>query len=88
MLDDKTKMFSHHVRKIGNKAVPMFQQAVNEDPELLAEARAQITAAVYAMRGAIVRVDTRLGNISYFATGHGKWKVDTDGGNRKRVRKE
>jgi hypothetical protein len=55
---------------------------------LLTQARAQITAAVYAMREAIVRFDTRLGNISYFASGQGKRKADTDGGKRKRVRKE
>jgi hypothetical protein len=73
---------------MGNKAVPIFQQAVNEDPELFTEARPQITAAVYAMREAIVRFDTRLGNIWYFASGQGKRKADTDGGKRKRVRKE
>jgi hypothetical protein len=88
MMDDETKMLAHHERKMGNKAVPIFQQAVNEDPELFIEARAQITAAVYAMREAIVRFDTRLGNISYFASGQGKRKADTDGGKRKRVRKE
>ena len=88
MLDDETKMLAHHERKMGNKAVPIFQQAVNEDPELFIEARAQITAAVYAMREAIVRFDTRLGNISYFASGQGKRKADKEGGKRKRVRKE
>ena len=88
MLDNETKMLAHHERKMGNKAVPIFQQAVNEDPELFTEARAQVTAAVYAMREAIVRFDTRLGNISYFASGQGKRKADTDGGKRKRVPKE
>jgi len=88
MMDDETKMLAHHERKMGNKAVPIFQQAVNEDPELFTEARSQITAAVYAMCEAIVRFDTRLGNISYFASGQGKRKADTDGGKRKRVRKE
>jgi hypothetical protein len=88
MLDDEMKMLAHHERKMGNKAIPIFQQAVNEDPELFTEARTQITAAVYAMREAIVRFDTGLGNISYFASGQGKRKADTDGGKRKRVRKE
>jgi len=69
IMDDETKMLAHHNRKIGNKAIPIFQQAVNQDPELFTEARAQITAAVYAMREVIVRFDTRLGNISYFASG-------------------
>jgi len=88
MMDDETKMLAHHERKMGNKAVPIFQQAVNEDPELFTEARSQITAAVYAMCEAIVRFYTRLGNISYFASGQGKRKADTDGGKRKRVRKD
>jgi len=88
MLDDETKMLAHHERKMGNKAVPIFQQEVNEDPELFIEARAQVTAAVYAMHEGIVRFDTRLGNISYFARGQGKRKADTEGGKRKRVRKE
>jgi hypothetical protein len=88
MLDNETKVLAHHVRTMGNKAVPIFQQAVNEDPELFTEARAQITAAVYAIREAIVRVDTQLGNISYFASGQGKWKPDSDSCKRKQVRKE
>jgi len=49
MLDDETKMLAHHDRKMGNKAVPIFQQVVNEDPECFTEPRAQVTAAVYAM---------------------------------------
>jgi hypothetical protein len=69
MMDDETKMLAHHERQMGNTAVPIFQQAVNVDPELITEARAQITAAIYAMCEAIVRFDTRLGNISYFASG-------------------
>jgi hypothetical protein len=88
MMDDETKMLAHRERKIENKAVPIFQQAVNEDPELFTEPRAQIPAAVYAMRKAIVQFDTRLVNISYFASGQGKRKADTDGGKRKRMRKE
>jgi hypothetical protein len=87
MMDDETKMLAHHQRKMGNEAVPIIQQAVNEDPELCTEARAPITAAVYAMRQAIVRWNTRLGNIWYFACGQGKRKAETDGGKRKWVRK-
>jgi len=82
MLDDETNMLAHHKRTIGNKAIPFFQQALNEDPELFTEAWAQITAAVYAMRKAIVRFDTCLGNISYFAIAKRKKKADTDGGKR------
>jgi hypothetical protein len=88
MMDDETNMLAHHERNMGNEGVPIFQQAVNEDPELFTEARARITATVYAMREAIGRFDTRLGNISYFASGQGKRKADTDGGKRKRVRRE
>jgi len=50
MMDYEMKMLAHHERKMGNQAVHIFQQAVNEDPELFTEARAQITAAGYAMR--------------------------------------
>jgi hypothetical protein len=46
MMDDKTRMLAHHRTKTVNKAIPIFQQVVNEDPELFIEARAQITAAV------------------------------------------
>jgi hypothetical protein len=88
MLDNETKMLVHHERKMGNKAVPIFQQAVHEDPELFIEARAQLTAAIYTMREAIVQFDTRLGNISYFTSGQGKRKADTEGGKRNRVYKE
>jgi hypothetical protein len=88
MMDDETKMLAHHERTMANKAVPIFQQAVNEAPKLFTEARTHITAGVYAMREAIVEFDTRLGNILYFACGQGKRKADTDCGKRKRVRKE
>ena len=88
MLDDETKMLAHHETKIGNKAVPILQQALNKDPELFTEAQAQITVAVYVMCEAIVLFDTRLGNISYFASGQGKRKADTDGDKGKRVHKE
>jgi hypothetical protein len=40
MMDDEMKMLAHHERKMGNKAVPIFQRAVNKDPELFTEARA------------------------------------------------
>jgi len=88
MMDDEMKILAHHERTMGNKAVPIFQQGVNEDPELFTEARAQIKAAVYAMREAIVRFHTRLGNLPYFTSGQGKKKADTDGGKRTRVHKE
>jgi len=32
MLDDETKMLAHHERRMGSKAVPIFQQAVNHLP--------------------------------------------------------
>ena len=54
MLVDETKVLAHHERKIVSKALPIFQQGVNEDPKLCIEAKAQITAAVYAMHEAIV----------------------------------
>jgi hypothetical protein len=46
MLDDKMKMSAHYERTPCNNAEFIFQQAVNEDPELFDEAQAQITAAV------------------------------------------
>jgi hypothetical protein len=88
IMDNETKMLAHHERKMGNKAVPIFQQAVNEDPKLLTDVQGQITAAVYMMREAIVPFDTQLGNISYFASGQEKRQADPDCGKRKRVRKE
>jgi len=88
MLDDETKMLAHHERQMRIKAIPIFQQAVNEDPELFMEARTQITAAVYTMREILVRFDTWLGNISYFACGQGKWEAGMEGDRRKRVCKE
>ena len=53
---------AHHKRIMRNRAVTIIPPAVNEDPELFIEARAQITAAVYAMRDKIVRFDIRIGN--------------------------
>ena len=73
---------------MGNKAVPVYQHAVNKDPELFTEAQAQITGAVYKMREAQVCFRTRLGNISYFTSGQRDRMADTDRGNRKRVHKE
>jgi len=54
ILHDEMKMLAHHKRKIGNKAIPIFQQAVNEDSELFMEAWAQIALAIYAMSEVIV----------------------------------
>jgi len=68
---------------MGNNAIPIFQHAVNEDPELFIEARAQVTAALYAMCEAILRLDTRLSNISYFTRGQGNRNADREDGRRK-----
>jgi len=73
---------------MGNIAIPIFQQAVNDDPKLFTQARAQITAAMYMMHEAIVRFDTPLGNIPYCPGGQGNWTADTDGAKRKQVCKE
>jgi len=64
VLDDEMMMFAHHERKMGSKAILFIQQAVNEDPELVIEARPQITMPMYAMCRVIVRFATRLRNIS------------------------
>lgn len=74
-------------KRVAN-AVPIFRQAVNEDPKLLIEAWANVTAALYTTRVAVVRLDTRLCNLSYFASGNGKRKVDMEGSRRMWVRKE
>jgi len=55
---------------------------------MVTEVRAQLTAAMYTMREVIVWFNTWLGNISYFASGQGNRKADTDGGKRKHVCKE
>jgi len=86
MIDDEPKILATHQRKMDYKGLPIFQQALNEDPELCREACAQITAAMYAMCEAIVQFNNQLGNFSYFASGYGKWKAEIDGGKRKRVR--
>jgi len=88
MLDDMTKMLAHLRRKTGKKAVPIFQQGVNKDPKLFEEARAQVTAALYAMCEATVRFNSRLGNIPYFTSGRGESMADAEGGRRKWVCKE
>jgi len=72
MLDNETKMLARHHRTMGNKAVLFFQQTLNKDSELYIETRAQITAAVYVICESILRLDSQLGNISYFTSGHGK----------------
>jgi hypothetical protein len=69
MLDNKIKLWANHEKTMGNNALTIFQQAVNEYRELFTEAQLQITPDMYAMREAILRFDTRLGNISYSASG-------------------
>jgi len=88
MLDDVTNVVAHHERKIGNKAVPIFQQAVNQIPEVMTEAQAQNTAAVYMMCVAIDWFHTWLGNNSYFARGQRKRRADRDCCKRKEVQKK
>jgi hypothetical protein len=80
------KMFTHPKRKMGGKVIPIIQQAIDEDSELLIEAQAQITAAVYAMCKAIVQFDTKLRNVPYFEIGQRKRMADTEGARRKWVR--
>jgi hypothetical protein len=46
MLDNITKILAHYNRIMGNKAIPMFQHAVNEDAELFTEMWEQISAAI------------------------------------------
>jgi len=88
MLVDETKMLAQNERNMGNKAIPIFQQVVNEDPELITVACAQVTAARCTMREAMVRFETRFANISYIAGGQGKRNAVKDGGWRKWVCKE
>jgi hypothetical protein len=38
MFDNETKMLVHHVCKMWNKAIPIFQQVVNQDHVLFKEA--------------------------------------------------
>jgi len=80
-------MLAQHLRTMVNKAVPIFQQAVNKNPQLYIEACAQVAAAMYAMREVIVQFHLRPGNISYFPSGQTNRKADKEGGRRNRVRK-
>jgi len=68
-------------------AIPIVQDAVNQDPEPFILAQPQTTAAMYMMCEAIVPFDTCLCNISYFATGQGKMKAVTVGGRQRRCAK-
>ena len=49
MMYYETMMLAHYDRAMGNKAVPIFQQAVNADAKRFIEAQSEISAAVYAM---------------------------------------
>ena len=82
------KMLAHHQKNMKNKAVPIIQQAVKKDLELFIEARARVTAVLYAMCKAIVRFDTWLRKISCFTNIQGARNADTEGGMEKQVRKE
>lgn len=57
---------------MGNKATPIFKQALNDDRKLFTEDRAHITADVYAIRHEKIRFDSRHGNLWDFANGQGK----------------
>jgi hypothetical protein len=80
MLDDEIKLLAHRMRSMGNKTIPFFEQALNEDPKLLIVAWVQISAAVYAMFEGLGQFDTWPGNIVYFTRGQRKRKADTDSG--------
>lgn len=84
MLDKQTEMLAHHERKMGNKAVPIFQKAVLADPELHVQVQVQGTAAVYT----IVQFLTRPGDIMNISSSQCKMKAETQGARRKWVRKE
>jgi len=88
MLNDETKMLAQHKRQTEKEAIPIVQQAVNEDHQLLFEAQTQVTAAMYAMCEAILRFNTRLGNILYFARGQGTRMAVMEWSSRWRVCKE
>jgi len=88
MLHNVMYMLAHHKRNIRNKAVSIFQQAVNEYPKLVLEARDNLTAALYTMRETRVRFDSRLRTISYLRSGQGNRNPDKQGGSRMRVHKE
>ena len=59
MFDAERRMLAHNDRSMGNQAVLTFQKVVQEDPKLFIATRAKITALVYAMLEAIVRLYTR-----------------------------
>jgi hypothetical protein len=88
MFDAETSLMAHNLRIIGNKGVPIFQKAVDEDTRLLIQAWTQITASMYPMYEVIIQFDSRLGNIVYLASGQGKSKAETEGGRSKQVHKE
>jgi len=46
MLDDETNTLAHHERRMGSRAIPIVQQAVNEDLEVYMEVWTHITAVI------------------------------------------
>jgi len=80
MWDNETKMMTHHERTMGNTALPIFQQATNENPQPLIYAQALVMTASYAMHEAIVGFDSRLGNILHFSSFQERRKEDMAGG--------
>lgn len=53
-LVDEMTMLAQYKRKMGDTAVSIFHQAVNQYLEMFMEAQAQITAAIYVLCEAIV----------------------------------
>jgi hypothetical protein len=88
MLDIESRMLAHLERMMGNEVILIFQQTVNEDPDLFIEGQIQIAAVVYTIREVIVQFDSWLADISYLVTGYGKRKADMEGGSKKQVCKK
>jgi hypothetical protein len=58
MLDIESRMLAHLERMMGNEVILIFQQTVNEDPDLFIEGQIQIAAVVYTIREVIVQFDS------------------------------
>jgi len=84
MLDIESRMLAHLERMMGNEVILIFQQTVNEDPDLFIEGQIQIAAVVYTIREVIVQFDSWLADISYLVTGYGERKADMEGGSKSR----
>jgi len=68
--------------------MPIFQQAVYQDPGVYIVDQAKFMAAIYMMCEVMFQFYTQPGTIVYFARDYGKYMADTMDGKKNWVYKE